>query len=142
MLTLLALPCVPAMALADTPAALAMETPFSPAFSQCISLSVGVTIAMRNCSAQEYARLDRKLNATWRSTMSRIPNEAARFRLRQIQREWIKTRWAECDKQVAQSGGGTADLLIDDDCQLRVIAQRISWLETYRPETTGASTAP
>lgn len=90
---------------------------------------------MRDCAAQEYERLDRKLNDAWRETMSRMAGNEARSRLRQLQREWIKVRWAECDEQVAQSGmaGGTGGLLIYDTCQLEVVARRISWLEAYHP---------
>ncbi|MBN9548571.1 MAG: DUF1311 domain-containing protein [Alphaproteobacteria bacterium] len=86
----------------------------------------------------------RPLNIAWRAAMSRMPNDEARSRLRQLQREWIKTRWAECDEQVAQSGmaGGTGSLLIHDNCQLGVIARRISWLEDYRPEPSETSVAP
>lgn len=132
---------VAALALWQTTALHAEPTPpraeprLSPAFGKCIKSTRGVTDAMRDCTAQEYERLDRELNETWRVTMARVPDDRARSRLRQLQREWIKTRWAECDQQVAQSGmgGGTGGLLIYDNCQLEVIARRLSWLEAYRP---------
>lgn len=122
-------------ALHAEPAPLQGESRLSPAFGECIKSSGGVTAAMRDCMAQEYERLDRTLNETWRTTMARMPGDQARSRLRQLQREWIKTRWAECDEQAAQmgSGGGTADLLVYDNCQLEVIARRVSWLEAYHP---------
>lgn len=133
--TLLVLPLSPTGALHAEPTPLQVESRLSPAFGECIKSSGGVTVAMRDCMAQEHERLDQKLNETWRTTMARMPGDQARSRLRQLQREWIKTRWAECDEQVAQSGmgGGTADLLVYDSCQLEVIARRLSWLETYRP---------
>ena len=117
------------------PTTLQVEPRLSPAFGECIKSSGGVTAAMRDCTAQEYQRLDQKLNETWRMTMARMPDDRSRSALRQLQREWIKTRWAECDEQLALSGsgGGTADLLVYDNCQLGVTARRISWLETYRP---------
>ncbi|MDZ3832411.1 MAG: lysozyme inhibitor LprI family protein [Sphingopyxis sp.] len=116
-------------------APLHMETPISEAYGDCIGASGGVTAAMRDCSAQEYARLDARLNASWRTTMARLSGEAAQAQLRRSQREWLRTRWAECDESVAKSGmaGGTGALLIYDSCQIRVLAQRIAWIENYRP---------
>lgn len=137
-LALLALPCMPAVALAGTPAALTMETPFSPEFNQCISLSLGTSTALRDCMTKELVRLERKLNDTWHTTLDRLPDNAARARLQQAQDEWIKTRWAPC---TAQSGMAN-EMFIGERCRLGVIAQRISWLESYRPETMGASTTP
>jgi len=121
-------------ALHAEPAPLKVESRLSPALGECIKSSGGVTVAMRDYMAQEYERLDRRLNETWRTTMARMPGDQARSRLRQLQREWIKTRRAECDEQVAQSGtgGGTADLLVYDNCQLEGIARRLVWLEVYR----------
>lgn len=134
-LVALAISCPHTNASQAEPTALSLETRLSSDFDKCISASGGVTTVMRDCAAQEYVRIDRKLNTAWRATMSRMPDDEARFRLRQLQREWIKTRWVECDEQVARSGmaGGAGGLLIHDTCKLGVIARRISWLEAYHP---------
>lgn len=132
---LLAWSIFPAIPLHAQPAPLQVEALLSPAYATCIRWSGGVMVVMRDCAALEYARLDNALNQTWRSAVNKLSDNTARARLRQLQREWIRTRWAACDEKVAQSGmvGGQSGLLIHDHCQLGVVAQRISWLETYQP---------
>ena len=116
--------------------ALQIESSLSPAFGECISLSGGVTAAMRDCAALEYNGLDKRLNATYRTTMARLPDDQARSRFRRLQRDWLQTRGAVCHQEVEQSGmtGGTGALLILNDCGNRVLTERIQWLERYQPE--------
>lgn len=64
----------------------------SPAFRQCVRDSGGVTAAMRTCMADEYRRLDKVLNAAYRGALRRLQNDAARVRLRDAQRAWLKDR--------------------------------------------------
>lgn len=136
---LLALPCVPTMALAATPAALVMETPFSPEFNQCISLSVGTLTALRDCMTNELVRLERKLTDTWNTPLARLPNNAAKSLMQQTCAKWMdQTPWAPCKAQ----SGMADEMFVGERCRLGVIAQRISWLETYLPDAQGTPTAP
>lgn len=105
-------------------------------YDGCIRRSGGVTAAMRDCAEQEFARLDRKLNQTCRAAMERLPDAAARARLRGLQRAWLRERRTVCDRRVAGSeqADGTAALLLLDDCWLEQMTRRIAWLEAY-PDT-------
>lgn len=102
----------------------------SPVFRQCVRDSGGVTTAMRACMASEYRRLDRALNAAYRAALRRSPGDAARARLRDGQRAWLKDRDAICRAEVERSGmaGGTGGLLIEDSCRLRLLSERTQWL--------------
>lgn len=103
-------------------------------YQRCIDQSGGITATMRECAANEYRRLDRELNIVWRKTMARLSDARARERLRAAQRQWLKTRKSECDRQVADSGmnGGTGALLIADTCAISQLETRIAWLGAYR----------
>lgn len=105
----------------------------SPEFRQCVRDSAGVTAAMQNCLAGEYRRLDRALNAAYRDALSRLPGNAARSRLRDLQRTWLKTRWDICADEVARSGmaGGSGGQLVEASCRLGVVSKRTHWLRAY-----------
>ena len=105
----------------------------SPEFRQCVRDSAGVTAAMQNCLAGEYRRLDRALNAAYRDALSRLPGNAARSRLRDLQRTWLKTRWDICADEVARSGmaGGSGGQLVEASCRLGVVSKRTQWLRGY-----------
>ena len=49
--------------------ALGEKLPYSPDFDKCIDKSGGNTALMRECSTQEYNRLDKMLNANYRKAM-------------------------------------------------------------------------
>lgn len=105
----------------------------SPEFRQCVRDSAGVTAAMQTCMAGEYRRLDRALNAAYRDALRRLPSNAARSRLRDLQRTWLKTRWDICADEVARSGmaGGSGGQLVEASCRLRVVSDRTQWLREY-----------
>ncbi len=88
---------------------------------------------MQTCMAGEYRRLDRALNAAYRDALRRLPSNAARSRLRDLQRTWLKTRWDICADEVARSGmaGGSGGQLVEASCRLRVVSDRTQWLREY-----------
>lgn len=94
----------------------------------CLDESGGVTAAMRDCSAAEAVRLDAELNREYRAAISRL-NAPERARLRQLQREWLRTRWVACDRS-SRDVGGTLALLIADGCGLEEVARRTLWLRS------------
>lgn len=110
-----------------------LEFRLSDAYRNCIKLSGGATQAQIDCAEEEYVRLDQTLNQSWQATLARLPDKAARTALRRDQREWLRTRWIECDERVAQSGvaGSESAILIYDACRLEVVARRISLLKTW-----------
>jgi uncharacterized protein YecT (DUF1311 family) len=113
------------------------EPELSPAFKQCIMGSGGVTATMQDCMAAEYRLVDRELNAAYRDALRRLPGKAARSQLQSLQRAWLKTRWDACAGEVEKSGmtGGSGGGLIEDNCRLRVLAERRQWLRGY-PQLT------
>lgn len=100
----------------------------SRAWQACIDRAVS-TADMRDCSSQEYGRLDRRLNQVYRNRMTRLA-PPARIRLRDAQRAWLGVRFDHC---TPGGTGGTADLLNADGCVQREVIRRIAWLERYRP---------
>ena len=102
----------------------------SPDFSQCMRASGGITSDMRACLHAEYDRLDRQLNATYRSVMRQLRTKDLRTRLLNSQRAWIWRRDYDCQLKVDNSGfkGGTAADIIYDDCRVEAVRKRIQWL--------------
>jgi uncharacterized protein YecT (DUF1311 family) len=107
----------------------AIERMIGAAYQSCMDASGGVTSAMRDCAAAEHERLDVRLNAAYRAALARLPNQAARTRLRNLERRWLATRWAGCEREARAEGGGTMALLILDSCALSEMVRRIAWLE-------------
>lgn len=99
-------------------------------YRRCMDASGGVTANMRDCSYAESQRLDVRLNAAYRAAMTRLPNAAARARLRALQRRWLATRYRGCDRDMRREGG-TLGLVIADGCALDEGMRRIAWLERY-----------
>ena len=102
----------------------------SDAYVRCMDASGGVTIHMRDCSAAEHDRLDVQLNSVYRTAMARLPSQAMRFRLRDLERSWLVTRWDSCKRRWADETG-TLGLVLVDACLLSEMQRRIAWLERY-----------
>ncbi|ASJ91949.1 hypothetical protein CBR61_14125 [Porphyrobacter sp. CACIAM 03H1] len=92
--------------------------------------SDGITSEMRACLHAEYNRLDRELNATYRSVMKQLRSKELRSRLVNSQRAWIWRRDYDCQLKAENSGfrGGTAADIIQDDCLVTSVRKRIEWL--------------
>jgi uncharacterized protein YecT (DUF1311 family) len=102
----------------------------SAAYGRCMDASGGVTIYMRNCAAAEQDRLDARLNAVYRAAMKRLPNQATRIGLRNLERRWLATRWDACRRKWAEETG-TLGLVLIDACGLSEVRRRVAWLERY-----------
>ena len=102
----------------------------SPQLSACIKRSGGVTADMRACLADEYRRLDRDLNVTYKSVMQQL-TPRQRTRLKESQRAWIWRRDYDCKARVKAKpyAGGTAGDLVYDDCRVQKVRARIAWLK-------------
>jgi uncharacterized protein YecT (DUF1311 family) len=98
---------------------------------KCMKTSGGVTVDMRACLHDEYTRLDRELNRTYRSVRKQLKTPYLRTRLTESQRVWIWRRDPDCKLKLEQSPakGGTAGDLIYDDCLVSKVRDRIAWLK-------------
>jgi uncharacterized protein YecT (DUF1311 family) len=110
----------------------------SPVVEECIKRSEGVTPEMRTCLADEYKRLDRILNATYRSVMKQLKTKDHKRRLVESQRVWLRLRDERCRLKVEQSGmeGGQGGDLIYDGCHVTLLRKRIMWLRKV-PDNPG-----
>jgi uncharacterized protein YecT (DUF1311 family) len=109
------------------------EPHFSPAYDECIGsgdAANGVTAAMMDCIGAEIERQDAQLNQAYRMVMSRLTS-AQQTALRSSERTWIKARDARC--KAGGDGGGSLDGVLYANCILDATAQRVRFLETYRP---------
>lgn len=106
------------------------ESLISREYDRCIEASGGITIKMRDCASAEQDRLDRKLNIAYRKAMAGLPNQAAKAKLRNLERQWLATRWDSCHRDAEQETG-TIGLLMLDGCGLYEMQRRVTWLERY-----------
>ncbi len=104
----------------------ALDAIKSTAFRACMRRSGGTTVDMRDCSAQEYERVDAQLNANYRRVMGRLPQSQQQL-LRASQRRWLANRWNVCE-DLPEYEGGTLDLIIRDGCTLNELIRRTLWL--------------
>lgn len=111
-----------------TAAGIDPEREYTPEFGRCLETggaAQGVTYDMAECIGAELERQDARLNAAYQAAMSaRTPEEQQV--LRQVQREWIRRRDAECDQNLT---GGTIDRLNLPGCRLRLTTVRAVELE-------------
>ncbi len=100
-----------------------------PSYKACLDRSEGVTVAMRDCAGTEHTYQDDRLNRAYRALRAKLDQVSA-TQLRDEQRSWI----AERDKQCAvDSDGGTAALVVADDCSVQTTAKRAAELESRLP---------
>ena len=100
----------------------------TPTYKKCMESSSGVTVAMRECIADEQVRQDKMLNDTYKVVMGSMVNNAQRIRMRNAEREWLKRTKKKCDAAGAAAGGGTAGPLVIDDCWLSETQTRTLYL--------------
>jgi uncharacterized protein YecT (DUF1311 family) len=102
------------------------QTAFSPDYQRCLDRSGGVTVAIRQCSADELRYQDQRLNRYYQRLMARL-SPAQKKELRNAQRLWIRYRDANCGFYVGLTGG-TMDLVMADDCRVEMTARRATEL--------------
>lgn len=104
---------------------------YTPAFGRCLETgraAQGVTSEMAACIGAELQRQDARLNTAYQAAMA-ARSAADQQALRQVQRDWIRRRDAECDQNLT---GGTIDRLNVPSCRLRLTAIRAVELERMR----------
>jgi uncharacterized protein YecT (DUF1311 family) len=98
----------------------------SPEYRHCTNDAVSNGDAVE-CIYTEWDRLDRVLNANYRSAMAKMPNRQARDRLRNAQRVWLRQRDEDCS--VENAGGHTAYELALHQCEIDELIRRVAWLK-------------
>lgn len=102
--------------------------PYSAAYGRCTEASGGVTAALLDCGAAEYARLDALLNVAYRKANAGL-SPPQKTLLRDSQRAWLANRDATCSLMSRLGDRGTMALLVDQQCLLEQTAARTQWLE-------------
>jgi uncharacterized protein YecT (DUF1311 family) len=131
------MPLHPKLALAETgyanfnPTQAQLSTVSDLTYRRCIEASGGVTASINDCSNGEAARLDRRLNVSYRATLARLTRPKA-MALRSGQRGWLASRYDKCEKDLEQERGGSMHLMDLLSCQVGEVRRRIIWIETRR----------
>ncbi len=103
------------------------ETAHSKDFTACMETSGGVTSVMLECSDQEIARQDVRLNKAFHALMKATPAKRQK-QLRDVQRLWIAYRKANCDFY-EDPDKGTSAAIATSSCFLSATAARAKELE-------------
>lgn len=107
------------------------EAVLSPTFHACFGADAPLNAESYSCLDREYHRLDALLTSEYRSALARLPDKAARGRLRQDERSWWRTRFRPCRNEVGDLRGSTA-AVVNESCEIDTLARRIVWLRRYR----------
>jgi uncharacterized protein YecT (DUF1311 family) len=105
----------------------------SRVYRTCLDQSGGVTASINGCLDGEYARLDRRLNLSYRATLRRL-SQPKMMALRSDERLWVATRDEACLDTLKdeREGGGTIYSNLLRACRLEELKRRIVWVETRR----------
>jgi uncharacterized protein YecT (DUF1311 family) len=84
-------------------------------------------IDLDNCAGQDFTASDAKLNALYKTLMSKYdaPNQA---KLRTAEKAWLIYRDAECDYETNGTAGGTINPMMDTMCRTTKTDARIKEL--------------
>jgi uncharacterized protein YecT (DUF1311 family) len=87
------------------------------------------TIEINRCLRLNYEVADKKLNKVYQQVMSKLSRQE-RSKLIKVQRQWIKTRDRQCDREVSINRGGTGYSGFLNQCLERKTRQRTAELES------------
>ncbi|HGA2316845.1 TPA: lysozyme inhibitor LprI family protein [Pseudomonas putida] len=107
-------------------APMALADDNSPAYSQCMD-KASSTVAMSSCIQRETQLQDQRLNRVYKQLMSKLQTVPQKS-LRDVQRQWIAYRDANCTFHV-QASGGTLAQLEGGMCVLDMTRERAAELE-------------
>ncbi|NIE73979.1 DUF1311 domain-containing protein [Pantoea sp. Tr-811] len=107
-------------------APLALADDNSPAYAQCMD-KASSTVAMSACIQAETKLQDDRLNRVYKQLMAKL-GAAPQKSLRDVQRQWIAYRDANCKFHV-QASGGTLAQLEGGMCVLDQTRERAAELE-------------
>lgn len=107
-------------------APLAQADDNSPAYSQCMD-KASSTVAMSSCIQAETQLQDQRLNRVYKQLATKL-DAGPQKGLRDVQRQWIAYRDANCKFHV-QASGGTMAQLEGGMCVLDMTRERAAELE-------------
>ncbi|AXQ46837.1 lysozyme inhibitor LprI family protein [Pseudomonas vlassakiae] len=107
-------------------APLAQADDNSPAYSQCMD-KASSTVAMSSCIQAETQLQDQRLNRVYKQLATKL-DAGQQKSLRDVQRQWIAYRDANCKFHV-QASGGTMAQLEGGMCVLDMTRERAAELE-------------
>ncbi|MBV4543880.1 lysozyme inhibitor LprI family protein [Pseudomonas vlassakiae] len=107
-------------------APLAQADDNSPAYSQCMD-NASSTVAMSSCIQAETQLQDQRLNRVYKQLATKL-DAGPQKSLRDVQRQWIAYRDANCKFHV-QASGGTMAQLEGGMCVLDMTRERAAELE-------------
>ena len=105
----------------------AAAAPKDATLDACLAKADGVTVAMHDCYAAGYARVDARLNAVYRRALGGM-TPALQMRLVAAQRAWVTFRDLDCRIPAEREAGGSMAPLIVDDCAIGHTLARIDEL--------------
>ncbi|UOD32510.1 DUF1311 domain-containing protein [Massilia violaceinigra] len=110
--------------------ALAQHGADSKQYRRCMDKAVS-NPAIMECIAVQYDTEDKRLNVAYRALMARLQGERKQ-QLQDAQRLWLKYVEANC-LFYHDPDGGTAAVLLAEECAVRARAARASELENLAP---------
>jgi uncharacterized protein YecT (DUF1311 family) len=87
---------------------------------------------MHDCINAEHERQDARLHQTYKAVLVGLSNDQ-KVRLREIERQWLKTTKTHCDHAGDDNEGGTLQTIEIVDCYLTETAKQADVLAQYRP---------
>ena len=95
---------------------------------------------LNQCAGANYQSADDTLNALYKQVMLWLPDQAAKDRLRDSERAWIKHRDKVCADEVGpQADGGSIWLMEMSNCLEKQTALRLRVLQKMNTCTAGVS---
>ncbi len=108
-----------------------VDADYSKTFSACMDAAGGSTLPMRDCMSAEHDRWDKALNQAYRARMA-SRDGAAKVRLSDEERAWLKSTARKCDHAGDDEAGGSLQGIDIDQCYLDETIRRTLYLRALR----------
>lgn len=105
------------------------EEKYSADYGVCVERAEGITSNLNDCSNEELAKQNVRLNKFYKVAMTNLSVEK-KTQLRDTQRIWIKYRDSNCGMYYTLSGG-TMDMLNGAGCELSMTQERADELQWF-----------
>lgn len=95
-----------------------------PSYQKCIDASMAATPALLDCSSDEFAYQDKRLNENYKKLMATLAGDA-RTKLRDEERAWLAEKQKRCS---SGDEPGQGDLVVSATCEVTETAKRANEL--------------
>ncbi|MEC7118551.1 MAG: lysozyme inhibitor LprI family protein [Pseudomonadota bacterium] len=109
----------------------ANDSLLSEQYHHCMDRSEGVTMRMIECFSAEHQRQDLLLNKVYQQVMSGL-STTRKTQLRNVQRQWMAYRDANCQFYADPEGGSLARIEANA-CMMQMTAERAAELQASVP---------